>query len=104
MQAAKQHLSAAAMNEGIERSELIISRSGYTTIMDLVKLQRSAILVPTPGQTEQEYLGAYLMEKKLFYGVKQNEFSLHSPSIKLNLLIFGGSLSNFTVNLDLLPL
>lgn len=70
------HLSATAMNEAIERSVLILSRSGYTTIMDLVKLQRYAILVPTPGQTEQEYLGVYLMEKKLFYCIKQNEFSL----------------------------
>ena len=70
------HLSATAMNEAIEGSELIISRSGYTTIMDLVKLQRNAILVPTPGQTEQEYLGTYLMEKELFYCAKQNEFSL----------------------------
>jgi hypothetical protein len=44
--------------------------------MDLVKLQKKAILVPTPGQTEQEYLGGYLQEQKLFYCVAQNSFSL----------------------------
>ncbi len=59
-----------------KQSEIIISRSGYSTIMDLVKLRRNAILVPTPGQTEQEYLSGYLMEKKYFYSVRQDDFSL----------------------------
>ncbi len=68
------HLPAAALNKAIEQSALVISRSGYSTIMDLVKLQKAAILVPTPGQPEQEYLGEYLMEKGLFYFVKQNDF------------------------------
>ena len=44
--------------------------------MDLVTLQKNAILVPTPGQTEQEYLAAYLMEKKIFFTCKQENFSL----------------------------
>jgi len=70
------HLSATALNEAIGRSGIIIARSGYTTIMDLVKLKRNAVLVPTPGQTEQEYLGTYLMEKKMFLSVKQTGFSL----------------------------
>jgi len=70
------HLSATALNQVIQQSKMIISRSGYTTIMDLVKLQQKAILVPTPGQTEQEYLAAYLMEKKIFYCVSQKDFSL----------------------------
>ncbi len=34
------------------------------------------MLVPTPGQTEQEYLGKYLVNKKIFYSVKQDAFSL----------------------------
>ena len=55
---------------------MVISRSGYTTIMDLVKLQKKAILIPTPGQTEQEYLAEYLNEKKMFYSVEQKNFSL----------------------------
>lgn len=40
----------------IIQSEIIISCFGYSTLMDLIALQRSAILVPTIGQTEQEYL------------------------------------------------
>lgn len=37
----------------------IVSRSGYSTIMDLETLDclHKAELIPTPGQTEQEYLG-----------------------------------------------
>lgn len=70
------HLSGSRLSEAIQKSEIVISRSGYTTIMDLIKLKQKAILIPTPGQTEQEYLAEYLMEKKMFYMVKQNNFSL----------------------------
>lgn len=70
------HLSAADLNCVIEASETIICRSGYSSVMDLVKLDRRAILVPTPGQTEQEYLAQRLKERSLFYCVEQNAFSL----------------------------
>ena len=72
------HLSAEELNLAFQQSEMIISRSGYSTIMDLVKLGKNAILVPTPGQTEQEYLSNYLMEKKYFYSVQQDNFSLET--------------------------
>lgn len=70
------HLPAEKLNELIQQSENIITRCGYSTIMDLVTLQRNAILVPTPGQTEQEYLAAYLMEKKMYFTCPQENFSL----------------------------
>jgi uncharacterized protein (TIGR00661 family) len=76
------HLTAAQLNEVILQSELVIARSGYTTIMDLIKIRKKAILVPTPGQTEQEYLAEYLMKKKYFYSVTQHDFVL-SDSLKL---------------------
>jgi uncharacterized protein (TIGR00661 family) len=72
------HLSADELNIAFQQSEWIISRSGYTTIMDLIKLGKKAILVPTPGQTEQEYLAHYLMEKKMFYSLEQDKFSFDS--------------------------
>ena len=71
------HLDAAALNIAMQQSNMIISRSGYTTIMDLVKLKRKAVLVPTPGQTEQEYLAEYMMERNMFYTVRQENFSLN---------------------------
>lgn len=57
-------------------SELIISRSGYSTIMDLAKTGKDAILIPTPGQTEQEYLAAYHHQAKRFFTMSEKNFSL----------------------------
>ena len=70
------HLSANELNIALAQSDIVIARSGYTTIMDLAKLNKKAILIPTPGQTEQEYLANYLMEKKYFYSVPQMKFVL----------------------------
>jgi uncharacterized protein (TIGR00661 family) len=70
------HLPACEMNQAVLEAGIIISRPGYTTVMDLVRLQKKAILIPTPGQTEQEYLSAYLFRQKLFLCVAQGSFSL----------------------------
>jgi hypothetical protein len=51
------HLPADELAAHMAASEFIVSRSGYTTLMDLVALGRSAVVIPTPGQAEQEYLG-----------------------------------------------
>ena len=56
----------------LNRSSIILCRSGYTTIMDLIKLNKTAILIPTPGQTEQEYLATYLNGKYNFLKVTQS--------------------------------
>ena len=74
----KNHLSAKEINEAILQSDMIISRCGYTTVMDLIKLQKKAILVPTPGQTEQEYLAKHLREKKICYTINQKDFVLQN--------------------------
>ena len=70
------HLDSDVMNNVILQSGLIISRCGYSTVMDLAALRKKAILIPTPGQTEQEYLARYLSEKKLFCCIGQEGFSL----------------------------
>lgn len=80
------HLSRKEMQKVIINSEIIISRSGYTTIMDLVKLHKKAILIPTPGQTEQEYLADYLKDKELFVFRKQNNIDLKNAFIELQTL------------------
>jgi UDP-N-acetylglucosamine:LPS N-acetylglucosamine transferase len=72
------HLSSTDFNKCLQQSKLVICRSGYTTIMDLVKLKKSAVLVPTPGQKEQEYLADFLSEKKYFVTVPQEDFSLQN--------------------------
>ncbi len=65
------HLGNAQMCETLKTSDCIISRSGYTTIMELISLGCTALLIPTPGQTEQEYLAVYLEEKGWFRTVSQ---------------------------------
>lgn len=70
------HAPANLLNELICNSELVISRSGYTTVMDLLKLGKKSILVPTPGQAEQEYVADYLHKEHLAYAVSQTQFSL----------------------------
>ena len=51
------HADARTISQLLCSAQLIVSRSGYTTLMDLAALGRSALIVPTPGQEEQEYLG-----------------------------------------------
>ena len=104
------HLSANEMNTALLQSDLVISRSGYTTIMDLVKLHKKAIFVPTPGQPEQEYLAKYLMEKQMFYSISQELFDLENvlkkakdfpyniPSI--NMEQYKSVINNFVFNLN----
>jgi hypothetical protein len=71
------HLSASELNQEIEKADWVIGRSGYSTVMDLAKLQKKSILIPTPGQTEQEYLAQFLFQRKAAYTVGQKEFFLN---------------------------
>ncbi len=97
------HLSAVELNLAIENTELIICRSGYTTIMDLIKLKKNAILVPTPGQTEQEYLAMHLMRQNLFYAVNQVDFLLMSVlerANKFNFLVADFDMEQYKQTVD----
>ena len=69
-------LTSSELEFYLNRSRIVICRAGYTGIMDLVKLKKKAILIPTPGQYEQEYLAKRLMEKGWFYSCRQEDFSL----------------------------
>ena len=69
-------LTSTELENEISSSKIIISRAGYCSIMDLYKIGRKAILIPTPGQTEQEYLAKILMENKMFFCEKQKYFQL----------------------------
>lgn len=69
------HLNTKELNKAILSSDLVICRPGYSTIMDLAKLMKKAFFVPTPGQTEQEYLASLISRKKICYYQKQNEFN-----------------------------
>lgn len=59
------YLLTDELEKAINQSAQIVSRSGYSTVMDLAKLEKSTFFIPTPGQTEQEYLAEYLTSKNL---------------------------------------
>jgi uncharacterized protein (TIGR00661 family) len=69
-------LTSASLEEALLAAKVVLSRSGYSTVMDLARLGSNAILIPTPGQTEQEYLAKRLGEKNVVVHASQNQFIL----------------------------
>jgi predicted glycosyltransferase len=70
------HLPAADLNRIICDSDMILCRCGYSTVMDLNSLAKKAILVPTPGQTEQIYLAEHLRRSEIFYTVSEKKLNI----------------------------
>jgi len=71
------HASREEMTLLMNRASFIITRSGYTTVMELAELGgKQALFVPTPGQTEQEYLSDYYEKMGWFYSVSQKDLDL----------------------------
>ena len=69
-------LSKEKREDFLNRSNLVISRSGYSTILDLAVIGTKALMTPTPGQIEQQYLGQYHNKKRTFYSVNQDKINL----------------------------
>ena len=81
------HLSDEKFIDKVANSEIILSRPGYSTIMDLHKLGwKKSIFIPTSGQTEQEYLGKRMQEKGMAITCNQKGFSLKEAWGKVNRL------------------
>jgi len=92
------HLPASELEALIIDASVIIARSGYSTIMDLSCMgKRNVILIPTSGQTEQEYLGRYLKEKKI--AVVQNQDQMDIEKALESLPACSGFKSNKNENL-----
>lgn len=70
------YLDRHEAEEMMNRARLVLSRSGYTTLMELAELRKRALLVPTVGQSEQEYLGRRLEERGEMHTVLQRDLSL----------------------------
>ncbi|TVR68176.1 MAG: hypothetical protein EA408_13805, partial [Marinilabiliales bacterium] len=68
-------LDSGGLLEAMEMSGLVVCRSGYSTVCDLLVAGREAVMVPTPGQTEQEYLGRWLSAKGYFRVISQDELA-----------------------------
>jgi uncharacterized protein (TIGR00661 family) len=80
----KQHLTTYTFvtkelrEELLNKAKLVVSRSGYSTIMDVAVVGTKALFIPTPGQIEQEYLGQYHNTLGTFYSVSQDAIDLKS--------------------------
>ncbi len=70
------YLNSEDLQKFLNESELIICRSGYTSIMDLAKLKKKVFFIPTPGQFEQEYLAEHLQHSGIAPFCFQDNFSL----------------------------
>ncbi len=68
-----QHCDASTYLHLLTTSKQIICRSGYSTLMDLFYVNRKAILIPTPGQYEQEYLATHMHKQFHFIVVPQKQ-------------------------------
>lgn len=53
------YLDRRAQAEMLNRARVVVTRSGYTTLMELAELGKRALFIPTPGQSEQEYLAHF---------------------------------------------
>lgn len=78
-------LSEKELVMAIEAADYVICRSGYSTLMDLLALGKKAILIPTPGQTEQEYLASLMHRKKIFMMAKQHKFDIQTSLLNASL-------------------
>ena len=66
-------LSGNELRDALMAAELIICRAGYSTLCDVVALKKRAVIIPTPGQTEQEYLAERLDGKFGFLSISQGD-------------------------------
>lgn len=69
-------MTSRELEDAMNRSEKVLCRSGYTTIMDLEKLGKKAFFIPTPGQFEQEYLAEKFKKEKIAPFCNQDSFKL----------------------------
>ena len=73
-------MSTRQLVQTFNESEYVLCRSGYTTIMDLVKLGKKAFFIPTPGQYEQEYLAVKLDQERIVPFANQEDFTIEMLS------------------------
>jgi hypothetical protein len=70
------YMNRAQQEEMMNRAALVVTRSGYTTLMELAELRKKALLIPTVGQSEQEYLAHYHETRGQIHGVRQSDLDL----------------------------
>jgi uncharacterized protein (TIGR00661 family) len=71
------YLKSKELETLIQESEVIIARSGYTTLMDMAKLNKKAFFIPTPKQSEQQYLAMSMKKHDIAPYAQQKKFNLN---------------------------
>ena len=80
------HLQDAEFAKTLKQAKCVFSRSGYSSIMDYAALGlKQVVLIPTPAQTEQEYLAEKFSEANCCFTSKQQDFSLEKSLEKVKL-------------------
>jgi uncharacterized protein (TIGR00661 family) len=69
-------MQSVELEQTVNESEMVLCRSGYTTIMDLAKLDKKAFFIPTPGQFEQEYLAKKFQQEGFVPFCNQADFKI----------------------------
>jgi UDP-N-acetylglucosamine:LPS N-acetylglucosamine transferase len=69
-------MNTRQLEQTFNESEIVLCRSGYTTIMDIAKLDKKAFFIPTPGQYEQEYLAEKLEQEGIAPFATQDKVEL----------------------------
>jgi UDP:flavonoid glycosyltransferase YjiC (YdhE family) len=75
-------LHKGALKEALQQASLVICRSGYSTVMDLALMGKKALFVPTPGQSEQEYLAHFLKQRGIAFAQQENKLNLSQDILK----------------------
>lgn len=70
------YLNSIQLHTEIKQASHILCRSGYSSLMDMAFSGTTAIFIPTPGQTEQEYLAEYHKKAGHYYSEPQGTFDL----------------------------
>lgn len=78
------YLNTNDMFAALNKAEVIICRSGYSTLMDLAVLGKKAIFIPAEGQTEQEYLARRAEENGFGVNCPQDTLELDKALTKIN--------------------
>ncbi len=69
-------LNAHELELLLNKSDVVICRSGYSSLMDMISLRKRVIFIPTPGQTEQEYIAQRFQAMKIAPMFTQNDFNI----------------------------
>lgn len=95
------YLLSKDLEKAMNSSDVILSRSGYSTVMDVLTLGKKAFYIPAPGQTEQEYLGSYLSRKKYAFSCSQKDFKIEMLKDKKDADLFYGKIDQHLLKNEL---